>query len=369
MFVGSKTTKDKSVVEIKTSSKRQKLAKMFSSDIDFFGSDNILKTEEFKKADIVHCHNLHGWYFKLSTLKKISKIKPVVWTLHDEWAIMPSGAYDNGMPPKKGLYARSSIKTYPEMKFNNSAYLGIKKKYIYKKTKLNIVSPSGWLMSKIINTPLATKNVKLINNGVDASIFKPAIDTDLKKSLGIKANKKVVITVSNGGKDNEFKGSDYFEKVASHYKDNKNIEFISIGGKFNKFDTKSNIRYVKYLGDETILSQYFALADVFLFTSSAENFPLVTLEAMSCGTPVVTFDVGGTKEPIIHKKDGYIARAGNHFDLIDGIDFITSLKPQDRKALSKRLRQKVIKNYSIEFMTDNYLELYKQLIQDRKLHA
>ena len=89
MFVSKKYSNDPHVHVIKTPFYKKIICRFMGTDIDFWKTDFILKTEEFKKADLVHCHNLHGYYFNLKTLQKMSQQKPLIWTLHDMWAITP----------------------------------------------------------------------------------------------------------------------------------------------------------------------------------------------------------------------------------------------------------------------------------------
>src|SRR3989344_38401 len=84
MFVQDKVSQDKNVFKIPPTFPKQGIvSRILANDIDFYNTDYILKTQEFKEADIIHCHNLHGYFFKLDTLWKLSEKKPVVWTLHD----------------------------------------------------------------------------------------------------------------------------------------------------------------------------------------------------------------------------------------------------------------------------------------------
>src|SRR3989344_543896 len=122
---------------------RRKLAYWLANDIDVFFSDHILKTEEFKKADIVHCHNLHSNYFNLRTLEKISHIKPVIWTFHDMWPITANCAHSfNGELKKNGFFTCPSLDIYPPIAWPNEKYLEKRKNNIYTKSNFHIITPS-----------------------------------------------------------------------------------------------------------------------------------------------------------------------------------------------------------------------------------
>lgn len=389
MFVGQKRSTDNNVFLIKKRSKTldflSKLIKknletylnhrsryLIANDIDFFKSDKILKTKEFKNADIVHCHNLHGNFFKLKTLQKISKLKPLVWTLHDMCALTGHCAWARNADGSKECQKWQSeckncpfLNVYQPLAWDNSKYLFNKKKEIYDNSKLNIVPVSNWLNQKLKKSILKNHHTVLIHNGINDKIFKPYDKQVIRKELNIPPNKKVIIFISKGGKNNIRKGWQYNEKIIKYYKNNKNILFLCVGG--NKEDKKYNneqIKYIEFISDESQLAKYYAASDIFLFTSLAENFPLVILEAMSTGLPIVSFDVGGVCEAVIHKKNGYIAKYRNLDDLINGVKYILNLSEKENKEISKNSIIKVQNYFTLDIMIRKYLDLYKKILEN-----
>ena len=393
MFVKQKYSNDKNVFVIKQSSKtigilsslskkilrkdipsylRNRIRSWIANDIDFFYSNYILKTKEFKKADIIHCHNLHGNYFNLKLLQKISKIKPIVWTLHDMWAITGHCAWAFTENWKKkcnkwqmGCKQCPNLIMYSALKWDSSGYLWNKKKNIYENSKLNIVVPSVWLKRKIEKSILKNQNIYLIYNGIDNSIFKKYDKLESIKKFNLPTNKKIITFLSNKGKCNIQKGWSYTKKIINHYKNNKNILFLCIGGKKEDEQFNSdNIKFISYIADKTLVAQYYSVSDIFLLTSLAENFPLVILEAMACGTPIVSFDVGGVKEAVIHKQNGYIAEYKNTDDLINGIEYIFKLNDDEINKMSENSIQRVKENFTLDIMINNYLKLYNKILNE-----
>jgi len=151
------------------------------------------------------------------------------------------------------------------------------------------------------------------------------------------------------------------ENVISHYRQNRKVLLLCIGG--DKEFNDENVRYIPYISNESVMSQYYSISDLFLLTSLAENFPITALEAMACGVPVVSFDVGGVKEAVIHKKNGYIAKHKNIHDLIKGIEYIFNLNKNDIETISLNSIQRIEDNFSLEKMTENYINLYQSLIR------
>ncbi len=358
MFVGIKYSQEKNVFQIPRKKYQDYLVKIFANDLIFAKTDYILKTPEFKNADIIHCHNLHSNFFNLNTLSKISKIKPVVWTQHDLWAFT-GGCTDelkckNPKPRKFLLFL-----------WDNTNYLLRKKNAIYKKSKLNIVVPSVWLKRKIEKSILKDQNISLIYNGIDNSIFKKYEKNKTRQELNLPLNKKIILFIAKGGKKNILKGWQYIEKIISYYKNNKNILFVCIGEENNQQGEHlggNNIKYINYIKDKKILAKYFSSADLFLYPSLADVFGLVAAESLSCGTPIVAFKTGGIPEIVIHKKNGYIAEYQNTDDLINGIEYIFKLNDDEINKMSENSIQRVKENFTLDIMINNYLKLYKKIL-------
>ena len=80
-------------------------------------------------------------------------------------------------------------------------------------------------------------------------------------------------------------------------------------------------KFMGYLSDEHATMLVYNAADVFIAPSTAEAFGYVIMESLSCGTPVVAFEVGGVPEMIKHKENGYIAKYKDANDVCNGIKF------------------------------------------------
>lgn len=329
-----------------------------SNDIGYGHGQDILDHPWYKEAEIIFCQNLHGSYFKLDTLSRMSQDKKVFWTLHDMWAICGNCVYtDEPAVWKNGARAKVSIMEYPPMLWNNAKYLWSKKKEIYQhSSSLSIVVPSFWLGDKVKESILTDKDLTIIYNGINPEVFKPGDKLKLRLKYNLPKSKRIVTFVAQGGGYDLRKGWNYIEQLAKAYDSDPTILFMCIGGA--KAEQIGNILYVPNISDKTILAEHYALSDVFLFTSLAENCPLVVLEAMSSGLPVVSFDVGGVPELVTHKVNGYIARYKDGVDLLSGLKWILGLSSDTCQEIASNNRQKVIKKYSIAKMVDEYEKLF-----------
>ena len=172
-FVGDKVTQEDDVQAVKRNFFVRFISKIFPTET-LYKSDWILANKEYKESDLVHCHNIHGSFFSLETLNKISKEKPVVWTLHDEWSITPHCAFTfEGTNIKNGFYQCTNKNIYPRILWHNENFLMKQKEKIYKNSKLNIVVPGLWLKNKVEKSILKNQNIKLIYYGINTNIFLP----------------------------------------------------------------------------------------------------------------------------------------------------------------------------------------------------
>lgn len=336
----------------------------FSNDIKYFNNHRLFSSREFKEADIIHCHNLHGNYFNLANLEKISKLKPVVWTLHDMWAATGHCAHSfDCQKYQSGCDRCPRLDVYQKISYDNSSALWKQKKEVYSKSKLNLVVPSLWLKNTIAKSILNSHPINLIYNGVNINLFKLQDKMKIRDKLCLPRDKKIILFLADAGKNNIWKGWEYAAELAQSREEDEDVLFLCVGG------TKANlnnISFTGYISDPKEVAKYYAAADVFLFPSLAENFPLVVLEAMACGLPILAFRIGGVPESIIHKKNGYIAEYRSQADLENGLIWLLSLSRDEKEKISQNCSERVRNNFSLEIMAKNYLSLYQTILDNKK---
>jgi glycosyltransferase involved in cell wall biosynthesis len=330
---------------------REKIERIFPNDIAFFNTRNLFSSDEYKKADIIHLHNLSGGYFNIADLGRICREKKVVWTLHDMWAITPSCPHTKNSVITNGFYECDT-------RIKNITYQKSKKVAAYL-NDFNIVVPSLWLWNKIQGTILQTKPIHIIHNGVDTSVFKPLSKKSAREKLGLPKDKKIIAYLSHAGKMNPYKGYDYLERLMTALKDKSDIHFLTVGGSL-KFHTERQTE-VSYISERADLADIYSASDMFLFPSVAENFPLATLEAMACGLPIIAYDVGGVREQIEHLVNGYVAKEANFEDLYQGINYMLDLAPEKIEIMRAKNCSKVREMFDSEQMFNEYLVLYNSL--------
>ncbi len=290
---------------------------------------NVAKFEEVKNADIIYIHWALKGLLNFRSIKQIARLnKPVIIFLHDMWNIT-GGCHHSFTCEKYKTEGCNNCPMFPTDKKNDlSAKEFNKKVKLYSKyNNLYFVSPSRWLYT-CAKESLLTKDkpVFYIPNILDNTIFKPADKTTAKQILNIDANETVIafgaITVNS-----PYKGWAYLQKaleLLSQDDSLKNISVLIFGTEYNKEIADSiafKTRFMGYLKDEYSTALVYNAADVFIAPSLAEAFGYVVMEALSCGTPVVGFDVGGIPDMISHKENGYLAKYKDAKDVCNGIKF------------------------------------------------
>lgn len=267
-----------------------------------FGSKKV--TKKFIKwvkdydPDVIHLHNIHGYYINIEVLFDYLRTcgKKIIWTLHDCWAFTGHAAFCEAKNCEKweiGCNKCPKKSDYPKSIFDKSASNWIKKKALLTGIPgLQIVTPSQWLADLVKRSYLKDYEVVVIHNGVDTSVFKPT-ESGLRKELGIE-NKRVVLGVAALWEAR--KGLNDFIKL-SGLLDSFVYQIILVGlSKKQIEDLPKTIIGIERTHSVGELAAYYSLADYFVNPTYEDNYPSVNVEAIACGTPVITYDTGGSGE-------------------------------------------------------------------------
>lgn len=279
------------------------------------------------KPDVIHLHNLHGFYINVELLFEYIKKEniPVVWTFHDCWPFTGHCAYYDQIDCDKWKTHCEACKihrsAYPYALFKDNSYEAYerKKKAFNDVDDLNIVTPSFWLAEQVKESFLKTYPVKVIPNGIDAGIFMPLNDNSLKKKYGITDDKIVVLGVANHWESR--KGLRYFLQLAEDLSDKFIIVLVGLTKyQQNSINKKYAGKIVSMLRTNNVeeLVEIYNCADIFVNPTMEDNFPTTNLEALSCGVPVFTFKTGGSAE-CINSKCGMAIEKGNYKQLLQNI--------------------------------------------------
>lgn len=363
ILVSRKYSDDDTVHKIKeNSSLKQYILKRYEkengiSDMLSLSTYEIGSLDVFNNSSILHLHNLHPAYFSLPALPDLAVGRRMVWTLHDMYPF--TGHCGNSLGCNnftKFCGNCQNLHVYYPLKKDGSHKNVIHKKLIYDMLNITLIAPSKWMLDNVKKSILQEKEIRVIYNGVNEKTFINTPKSEARKKLGLPLDKFIILYASNGGNDNLWKGAKTVDSLKTHLRDSL---IIKIGGGVKS--RTGNVMETGYISDKTELADYYASADIFFYPTLADNCPLVVLEALSCGTPVVSYDTGGVSELVAHGITGYIAKYGDTDDLVKGT---LLYKHNDilRQQSSIAARESVIRNFTESAMINQYAALYDELL-------
>ncbi len=323
-----------------------------------FGSKKA--TEKFIKwikeydPDIIHLHNLHGYYINIEILFDYLREcgKRIIWTLHDCWPFTGHSAYCDTIEClkwKSGCNNCPLLRTYPKSYIDFSDRNWAKKRSILNKIpNLVIVTPSEWLSSNVKSSFLSSYEIKVINNGIDTSKFH-YVNSDFRSKHQID-DKYILLGVATSWDDN--KGLSDFIKLSERLDNSYIIVLVGVTEQQQRHLPKSIISLTKTNSIDELISIYSA-SDLFLNLSYCENYPTVNLEAAACNTPVLTYRTGGSPETVFYNED-FIVDRGNLNELIDHIYKIRNYINFSRKLNYDK------RSFDKRTTVMNYIELYEE---------
>lgn len=322
-------------------------------------TERLLKVISGFKPDIIQLHNLHEAYINLPMLFKYIKKHNIktVWTLHDCWAFTGHCPYFDIVGCNKwktGCYGCPQYKEYPKSLFDNSKYMyRLKKKWFIGVENMTIVTPSEWLAGLVKESYLKDYPVKVINNGIDLNVFKPT-ESDFRKKYALE-NKYIVLGVAFGW--GRRKGLDVFVELAE-WLDKVKYKIVLVGTDDNVDKLlPDNIISIHRTQSQTELAEIYAAADVFANPTREENYPTVNMEALACGTPVVTFNTGGSPEMLDETCGAAVAK--NDIDaMYNEIIRICEAMPYSMEACLKKARR-----FDMNERFKEYYDLYSSQIK------
>lgn len=320
----------------------------------YFSTKNLIKRLESIKPDIIHLHNLHLWNINVPMLFRYIKHNSIntIWTLHDCWSFTGQCPYFSEINCDKwkcGCHHCAQLERYPKTYMDKTDKMyKMKKEWFTGVDSLTIVTPSIWLKKLVKQSYLSEYPCVCINNGIDMSIFKYT-EGDFRRKNRLEEKKIILGVALEWG---HRKGLDIFEALA--YKLPNNYQIILVGiSKQEKKTLPNNIITLSRTHNQQELVELYSTADVFLNPTREDNFPTVNLEALACGTPVITSVNGGSPETVT-SENGIVCDIEDIDNVIDAIYRIVERKSIDRKKCIRSAQ-----NFNAEIKFKEYIELYK----------
>ena len=330
------------------------------------GCFSYLKTKQFLyKAeqyapDLIQLHNLHGSYINIPLLFKYIKRKkiPVVWTFHDCWPFTGGCSYfdiSSCSGWKNGCNDCRIYKNFSSSLINIAdVSWKMKSKWFKNIENLTIVTPSEWLAKYVKESFLSDYPVKVLRNGIDTQVFKPSLG-NIRRKYGISESKFMVLGVAFDWGIR--KGLDVFSELALRLDDEYQIVLV---GTDDYIDSclPENIISIHRTENQAELAEIYSAADVLANPTREDNYPTVNLEALACGTPVVTFRTGGSPESIDFTCGSVV-----EYNDVDEFEKVIRQVCVDRPySLQACLKKAEDFNETNRF--NDYIELYREIIME-----
>jgi glycosyltransferase involved in cell wall biosynthesis len=321
----------------------------------------LLEYIEKINPDVIHLHNLHNHYINVEILFNYIKSKniPILWTLHDCWAFTGWCAYFDYIGCRKwqsSCHHCPSLRDYPYTWFFDRSQSNFKRKKqaFCGVDNLTIVTPSLWLSNLVTKSFLKNYPIKVINNGVDLNIFRPlASRSEVKERLGLKGKKMILAIAMHFAKR---KGVEFLLQLPEILKEDEYLVLVGLDEHERKLFSRRNCVCILRTSNVEELVELYSAADVFVNPTLEDNFPTTNIEALACGTPVVTFNTGGSIESI-DRNTGFITKYNCVEDLYKCIQDIFS----NKKMYQTTCRNRSVNLYDKKSLYNQYIELYKKL--------
>lgn len=337
------------------------------NDITRFSTFGLPDEPFFQAASVLNFHNLHSDFFSYLALPKLTALKPAVWTLHDMWSFTGHCAYSYECDRWQiGCGQCPALGEEPQVNRDATDWEWKLKDRAYGRARIQVVAPSEWLAKQAKQSPLLQRfDVQHIPNGIDTQLYRP-LDPDYCRSvLNIPTGKRVLMFAAQS-LTNARKGGDllFTALMALPPALKRNTLLLTFGS--------GDEKKLKSLGMETLGLGYvnsdrlkailYSAADIFVFPTRADNLPLVLQESMACGTPMVSFDVGGVRDLVRPGITGLLAAPENTDDL--SAKLVELLGADEVRAeMRRRCREIAVAEYSVELQCDRYVQLYEQLVE------
>ena len=307
--------------------------------------------------DVLHLHNLHGYYLHIGRLFEYLKRtdKRVIWTLHDCWAFTGHCAHFDAIGCsrwKTGCHHCPLKYEYPKTWFlDRSRSNYSRKKGLFTSVRnMTIVTPSAWLAGLVAESFLREYPVRTINTGIDLDLFQPTT-SDFRARYGLKG-KFVLLGVAFTW---DRKGLPFFVELAKRQRPDEAIVLVGVGDRELR-ELPPGIVAIRRTHSPKQLAEIYSAADLFVNPTLEDTFPTTNLEALACGTPVVTFDTGGCGESI-DAECGIVVKRGDMSELMSAI---ARVKTIGKEVFSAKCREKAIARFAKGSCLAQYLDLYQE---------
>lgn len=326
---------------------------------------DLIKQIEIIQPDIIQIHHIHGYYIDMVVLfDYLSSIStPVVWTFHDCWSFTGHCAYFDSVNcekwkticydcVQKNAYPRTLIFDQSKRNYN------LKKKLFNTVSNMTIVSVSKWLKELVDQSFFNKYPVRIIQNGVDTTIFCPKKEKSYFRNEYNINKKNVLIGVASTW--DYRKGLNDFIKLSSFLDESYVIVLVGLSNKQIQ-GLPANIIGLKRTENVEELAELYSLADIHISFSVEETFGLTIVESMACGTPVIVYNATACPE-LVTPETGVVVDKG---DINDALRAVREIVKNGKMYYSQNCRNRALDFFDKKDRFNDYVILYNELLNNK----
>ena len=325
-------------------------------------TQRLLQYIDSVQPDVIHLHNIHGYYLNYPMLfKYLEQVAiPTVWTLHDCWTFTGHCAhymYIHCDKWKTHCEKCPNLQTYPKSWFKDRTYQNFedKQKAFLSVKNLTLVPVSNWLEQQVKQSFLRHVNTITIHNGIDTSLFSPNSDSSaIRQKYNIPATSNVILGVASNW---YHKGLTDFIQLRKLLHNNYSIVLIGLSTSELKNLPQGIIGIPRTQNVAELVSLY-STALVYVNPTWEDSYPTTNLEAMACGTPVITYDTGGSPEAV-DENTGFVVPQGN---IEQVATLIQQIEHSGKASFTASCRARAEEHFRKEDCFSEYYKLYENLI-------
>ena len=315
--------------------------------------------------DILNLHWVNHGFMRIETLPRLRQ--PVVWTLHDMWPFSGGEHYvGDSNRYIEGYNTNNRPASETGLDINRWIWKRKKKSWAGLKN-IVIAAPSKWLADCAGKSDLFREfRVAVLPNGVDHERFHPMDHSVARSILGLPEGKKLILFGAGSATSDKRKGFHLLVEALNKLESGINptdYELVVFGASSGDDSFSMKAHYLGRFQDEISLAIVYAAVDVFVAPSLEDNLPNTVLESLSCGTPVVAFDIGGIPDMVSHKRNGYLASGFDTTELANGMLWV--MEDNLRwKRLSQVARSAVVQSFTLKRSASRYADLYEEILNE-----
>ena len=343
--------------------KLQKSTNSVVHSINLFPSILLNEINE-SDADIVILHWIGNELLSIAQVGRINK--PIIWRMADQWVFSGAEHYVDSKDNRciEGYHAKNRPQDHRGIDIDRWTWN--RKKRHWPDKNIHFVAGSNWLKKCAEKSNLLkASSISVIHSALDIDVYKPIEKFTARKILNLPLDSDIILFGSMLAVKDVRKGFQFLAPAFNAL--TKKIDFPVSAAIFGASNSKINsefpfpINYLSHLQDDWSLVLAYSAADVFLLPTMADNLPFTAIEALACGTPTVSFDVGGLSDIVDHKINGYLSKPYSTDDLSAGIEFVLK-ESKNNSRLSMAARQKTVDSFSIDLQVDQYLKLINTIL-------